>query len=95
MAWKRLYLEPFKVWLDRQNEDLQDEALARLEMLKVRGPLFAHPYADTLNGSKIANLKEIRFSHNGAPTAEKYYALHLERQITLKKNRRSPVSDEP
>ncbi|MBZ0185837.1 MAG: type II toxin-antitoxin system RelE/ParE family toxin [Candidatus Obscuribacterales bacterium] len=46
---------------------MQDEALARLEHLKIRGSLLARPYADTLQGSKLANLKELRFSHNGAP----------------------------
>lgn len=67
MVWKLLYLDMFKAWLTEQDDDLQDEALARLEMLKVKGPLLARPYADTLQGSKIANLKELRFSHSGSP----------------------------
>ncbi len=46
---------------------MQDEALAHLELLKDRGPLLARPNADTLKGSSIANLKELRFEHDGAP----------------------------
>ncbi len=67
MAWTLLYLQTFQGWLDSQPEDLQDEALAYLELLKERGPLLPRPYADTLKGSNIANLKELRFSFNGAP----------------------------
>lgn len=60
-------MNEFSGWLDGQEEDLQDEALSYLEMLKDRGPLLSRPYADTLKGSKIANLKELRFSYKGAP----------------------------
>jgi hypothetical protein len=67
MAWTLIYLETFQGWLDAQTEDLQDEALAYLELLKERGPLLPRPYADTLKGSKVPNLKELRFSFNGAP----------------------------
>lgn len=67
MPWFLVYLDEFSTWLDGQEEDLQDEALSHLEMLKDRGPLLSRPYADTLKGSKIANLKELRFSYKGAP----------------------------
>ncbi|MBX9772758.1 MAG: type II toxin-antitoxin system RelE/ParE family toxin [Candidatus Obscuribacterales bacterium] len=67
MPWTLVYLDEFSDWLDGQAEDLQDEALSYLEMLKDRGPLLSRPYADTLKGSKIANLKELRFSYKGAP----------------------------
>jgi hypothetical protein len=67
MAWTLLYLEIFKEWLDAQSEEMQDEALAHLELLKERGPLLSRPYADTLRGSKQPNLKELRFTFNGAP----------------------------
>jgi hypothetical protein len=67
MPWLLVYLDEFSTWLEGQEEDLQDEALSHLEMLKNRGPLLSRPYADTLKGSKIANLKELRFSYKGAP----------------------------
>jgi hypothetical protein len=36
-------------------------------LLEERGPLLARPYADTLKGSQIANLKELRFKCDGVP----------------------------
>ncbi len=67
MPWTLVYLKQFEVWLDGQAEDLQDEALAHLELLKEIGPVLSRPHADTLKGSKIPNLKELRFTFVGAP----------------------------
>ncbi len=67
MVWALVYLKEFEDWLDRQSEDLQDEALAHLELLKEIGPVLSRPHADTLKGSKIRNLKELRFTYAGAP----------------------------
>ena len=36
-------------------------------MLKEYGPLLGRPSADTLKGSKLPNLKELRLSYRGAP----------------------------
>jgi hypothetical protein len=67
MAWSLLYLDEFTTWLEEQVEDLQDEAVAHLELLRDRGPLLGRPYADSLYDSKLSNLKELRFSFEGAP----------------------------
>ena len=61
MPYQLIYLDEFANWLDAQEEDLLLRTLAHLELLKERGPLLARPYADTLKGSQIANLKECRF----------------------------------
>ena len=67
MPYSVVYLKSFVAWLDEQGEDLRLRTLAHLELLKTRGPLLARPYADTLKGSKITNLKELRFQFEGAP----------------------------
>lgn len=67
MPWTLVYLKEFESWLDSQAEDLQDETLAHLELLKKIGPVLSRPHADTLKGSKISNLKELRFTFVGAP----------------------------
>ena len=41
---------------------LQDEALANLKVLQEFGPRLGRPRVDTLNGSRYANMKELRFS---------------------------------
>ncbi len=44
---------------------VQDEALAMTRLLQNFGPLLKRPHADTLAGSKHANMKELRFDAAG------------------------------
>ena len=41
-------------------KDVQDELLARIELLEQFGPQLGRPRADTLNDSRHANIKELR-----------------------------------
>ena len=41
--------------------DVQDELLAHVKLLEQFGPQLGRPRVDTLNGSKHANMKELRF----------------------------------
>jgi hypothetical protein len=43
-------------------EDVQTEILALTRLLQQFGPQLGRPRADTLNGSRHANMKELRFS---------------------------------
>jgi hypothetical protein len=43
------------------HKDVQDELLAQIELLEQFGPQLGRPRADTLNGSRHANMKELRF----------------------------------
>ncbi len=42
-------------------EAVQDELLAVVELLEMFGPILKRPHADTLNNSRHANMKELRF----------------------------------
>jgi hypothetical protein len=44
---------------------VQDELLAQLAVIKQFGPTAKRPRVDTLNGSKHANMKELRFDADG------------------------------
>jgi len=46
-------------------EDLQDEVLAHANLLAQFGPNLGRPAADTLKGSRHANMKELRFDWDG------------------------------
>ena len=61
MAWAVLYHDAFISELEALSEAVQDELLALVELLIASGPKLGRPYADTLSGSKHANLKELRF----------------------------------
>jgi hypothetical protein len=41
--------------------EVQDELLASIELLERFGPSLGRPWADTLQGSRYANMKELRF----------------------------------
>jgi hypothetical protein len=67
MPWSLMYLAEYENWRDGQEEGLQDEAAAQLDVLKKFGPTLGRPRVDTLKDSSLPNLKELRFFYKGAP----------------------------
>ena len=62
MAWTVSFYEDFDAEFLKFPEDVQDELLAMAKLLEQFGPALKRPRADTLSGSKHANMKELRFS---------------------------------
>jgi hypothetical protein len=58
--WHVATTDEFDQWFADLDEDGQAELIAKVELLKLLGPKLARPHADTLNGSKHANMKELR-----------------------------------
>lgn len=56
-----LFHEEFEPEFDALPEVVQDELLAHGRLLQQFGPQLGRPRADTLNGSRHANMKELRF----------------------------------
>jgi hypothetical protein len=52
----------FEREFDALHEDVQTEILALSRLLQQFGPQLGRPRVDTLNGSRHANMKELRFS---------------------------------
>ena len=65
MDWIVLFHEAFEPEFDRLPDDVQDEILAHATLLERFGPLLGRPRADTLNGSRHSNMKELRFDAAG------------------------------
>jgi hypothetical protein len=61
VAWTVLYHDAFVPELDALAEDVQDSLFTMAELLQALGPSLGRPHADTLSGSKYANMKELRF----------------------------------
>ena len=61
MAWAVLYHDAFLPEMEGLAEDVQDGLLVMAELLTALGPSLGRPHADTLAGSKYANMKELRF----------------------------------
>ena len=53
--------DEFESEFDALPEDVQDEILAHSRLLQEYGPQLGRPRVDTLNGSRHANMKELRF----------------------------------
>jgi hypothetical protein len=58
--WTVATTDEFDGWFAALDEDGQAEVMAKVELLKIFGPGLRRPHADTLNGSRHANMKELR-----------------------------------
>lgn len=65
MTWKVEFHPAFAEEYTDLAEAVQDELAAMIKLLQVVGPQLKRPGADTLNGSKHANMKELRFKAYG------------------------------
>lgn len=61
MTWEVLFYQEFEPEFDALQEEVQDELLAQARLLQQFGPQLGRPRADTLNDSRHANMKELRF----------------------------------
>jgi hypothetical protein len=60
MAWDVDTTDEYDAWFMDQEEDGQAAIRMKVEFLTEYGPNLPRPYADTLKGSKLSNLKELR-----------------------------------
>ena len=62
MPWTVLYHDAFLPEMEALPETVQDGLLTMAELLSLSGPTLGRPHADTLAGSRHANMKELRFT---------------------------------
>lgn len=60
MTWTVQFEEAFEAEFDAFSEEVQNAILARLILLQREGHRLGRPHADTLTGSRHANMKELR-----------------------------------
>lgn len=61
MGWVVLFHEAFDAEFSSFRRDVQTALLAKARLLESFGPQLGRPHVDTLEGSKHANMKELRF----------------------------------
>ena len=61
MSWTVRFADEFDPEFAELSLPVQDELLAQAKVLEQFGPQAGRPRVDTLNGSKHANMKELRF----------------------------------
>jgi hypothetical protein len=52
--------DEFDAWFTTLDEESRAEIMAKAGLLKILGPRLGRPHADTLNGSRHADMKELR-----------------------------------
>ncbi len=60
MAWELESTTEYDAWFAGLDKQEQVEVLAKVMLLRDYGPDLRRPHADTLDGSKFANMKELR-----------------------------------
>ena len=60
MVWEVETTDEYDAWFLEQGEDGQASIRMKVELLTQYGPHLPRPHADTLKGSKLNNLKELR-----------------------------------
>ncbi|MEO5330156.1 MAG: type II toxin-antitoxin system RelE/ParE family toxin [Magnetococcus sp. THC-1_WYH] len=61
MGWIVVFHDAFDAEFSVFSPDVQTVLLSKAKLLEVFGPQLGRPHVDTLNGSKHANMKELRF----------------------------------
>lgn len=67
MAWEIEASDEFVDWYRNLDEEETESVNSSVEVLQWSGPDLGRPQVDTLKGSKIPNLKELRIQHQGRP----------------------------
>ena len=67
MKWNIIFDPDFKIWFYQQEQGVQDETFAVLNVLGEFGPKLGRPRVDTLEGSAFQNMKELRIQYLGEP----------------------------
>jgi hypothetical protein len=62
VSWTVELADEFEPEFQDLPDEVQDELLAMTRLLQRFGPQLKRPHADTMNGSRHANMKELRFS---------------------------------
>ena len=81
-TWNIKQTAEFQEWFDEADKKLQEAIVEHVELLRQMGPQLARPYADTLKGSSITNLKELRFD-SGEKVIRVFYVFDPDRNGVL------------
>lgn len=65
MPWRVTFHPDFGAEFESFSREVRIALASSLRLLEVGGPTLGRPTVDTLKGSKVANLKELRFAADG------------------------------
>lgn len=82
MAWEVEATDQFVEWFAMLSSGEQDAIDFSVRLLIVYGPNLKRPYADTVRGSRHANMRELRSQSSGQPIRT-FYAFDTRRTAIL------------
>ncbi|MCI5148445.1 MAG: diaminopimelate decarboxylase [Candidatus Electrothrix sp. MAN1_4] len=80
--WEVITTDRFDNWFDNLRDDDRANVIAGMLLLEAKGPSLSRPYADTIEGSKFANMKELRVQSKGNPLRA-FFAFDPKRKAVL------------
>lgn len=86
MPWTIILLSEVRDWYDALTDsdpDTADAVAAALDLLEEQGPRLGRPLVDTLTGSTLPNLKELRPGSTGRSELRILFVFDPERQAIL------------
>lgn len=86
MAWTIILLSEVRAWYDALTEsdpDTADSVASAIDLLEERGPQLGRPLVDTLEGTALPNLKELRPGSTGRSELRILFVFDPERQAVL------------
>jgi hypothetical protein len=81
--WKIYATEEYLAWFSQLSEHDKEIILVKVHLLSEFGPELSRPHADTLHGSKMSNMKELRAKTNGHIFRIAYYFTNKRQGIIL------------
>jgi hypothetical protein len=86
MGWQIIVVEPAKSWLHglrRTDRDTLQQISAELDRLADKGPGLGRPLVDTLHGSSVPNMKELRPGSTGQTEVRLLFVFDPERNAVV------------
>lgn len=85
VSWNVKQSEEFQKWFDGADAVLRADILKNVELIKQMGPALGRPNVDTIKGSSIVNLKELRFKsgHQGNQVIRIFFVFDPDRNAVL------------
>ena len=69
MVYEVEFTDEFEEWFDSLTAIEQDSIRRSVNLLEEIGPALTRPHADTIHGSNVPNMRELRCQHQGVLTA--------------------------
>lgn len=83
MPWNVILLSEVRAWFDTLDEETTGQVTAAFDLLEATGPTLGRPLVDTLHGSSLPNLKELRPGSAGKSEVRILFVFDPRRQAVL------------